>query len=218
MSEGFILPSQDVLLDAKNMVDQAHLLRIAFAGTSTQPGLIQRVEGLRPVVENLNQTLDEIRRLSATDAQIGSELGVQLAEISAALENFAKIVGKTVTDQFGDAFLAEQGQRLLIAVSQRLAIEGGQQALNHAVGVIKNELKNGAQTVADEALAEHHVRTTVELQAKNSSLQDQLSAANQKLNARIDSAMQNMIVAFFAGALVASCSLYFGPIYLKGIV
>ncbi len=214
MSEGFILPSQDVLLDAKNMVDQAHLLRIAFVGTSTQPGLIQRVEGLRPVVENLNQTLDEIRRLSATDAQIGSELGVQLAEISAALENFAESVGKTVTDQFGDAFLAEQGQRLLIEVSKRLAIEGGQQALNHAVGVIKNELKNGAQTVADEALAEHHVRTTVELQAKNSSLRDQLTAANQKLNARIDGAMQNMIMAFFAGALVAFCALYFGPIYL----
>lgn len=217
MSEGFILPSQDVLLDAKNMVDQAHLLRIAFAGTSTQPGLIQRVEGLRPVVENLNQTLDEIRRLSATDAQIGSELGVQLAEISAALKNFAEIVGNTVTDQFSDTFLAEQGQRLLFEVSQNLAKQGGKLAYQDALAEVREQLNEDAK----QLLNGKQVQSAISLSAENQALKreleatkQQLAAARQQLDARGYGYMQNVMISTILGCLAGACIVYMLPSFL----
>lgn len=55
------IPGSDALRDIADLVDQVHRLRLAITGTSTQPGLLAQVESARPVVDQLSDSLVELR-------------------------------------------------------------------------------------------------------------------------------------------------------------
>lgn len=183
----------DLAVTVKSIVDELNAIRPLFLGTESQAGM-----------------LEQMRVVSSHDAKTVAELHGRLNEVVRGFDAFEQRVSDLVRNSVSDAFLAEQGQRLLVEVSQRLAQQSAKEALNKALAVITGELKDGAQKIADEALAEHHVRTVTELQAQNRALKLQLDAALDKRSARIEGALQNMVIAFVAGALICASALYFG--------
>lgn len=196
---------------------ELRLLNVLLAGTSSEPGLLNRIENAKPVIERLAQILDEIRRLSAADAKIGSELGAQMHEISAMVEGFAEVVAKTVTDQFSDTFLAEQGQRLLFEVSQDLAEQGGKLAYQDALAEVREQLNEDAK----QLLNGKQVQSAISLSAENQALKreleatkQQLAAARQQLDARGYGYMQNVMISTILGCLAGACIVYMLPSFL----
>lgn len=158
-------------------------LNILLAGATGEPGLLQRLEASKPVVERLTQLLDQIHEVSEVDARTVAGLAQRLDRIGRMLEGFERHVGEVVIGTFDDAFLAEQGQRLVIEVSQQLAKQGAQRALDEALSVIATELDDAAQKIADSKLAKHHVTQVASLTATLTAVTLERDRAREELGA-----------------------------------
>ncbi len=190
-----------------DILTEFQLMKTLLTGAPGEPGLLQRVEAAGPVIERLTQLLDQLRAVSETDAQT-------VANLATRLDGFEQRVGQVVAGTFSDAFLAEQGQRLVVAVGQQLAQEAAKSALDKAVSAIAGEIADSAQKIPDRVLAEHHVKSVTELRGENLSLKSQLAAALDKNRERIYGAMQNMLMAFVAGALAAGIGMSYGSKFM----
>lgn len=195
-----------------DLLTEFQLVKVLLAGATGEPGLLQRVEESRPVIERLTELLGQLREVSETDTQAVANLAARLDGIVETFEGFEKRVGRLVSGTFSDAFLTEQGQQLVAEVAQRLATDGARESLEKAFRVIAGELNQGAQKVADAMLAEHHVRSVAELKAENLYLKKEVEAALDKRSARIEGAFQNMLLAFVGGAVVCGLAIYAAPL------
>lgn len=159
-----------------DILTEFQLMKTLLTGAPGEPGLLQRVEAAGPVIKRLTQLLDQLREVSETDAQ-------RIASLATRLDGFEKRVGRVVAGTFNDAFLAEQGQRLVIEVSQLLAKQSAQSAINQALDVITEELDDAAQKIADRMLAKHHVTQVASLTATLTAVTLERDRAREELGA-----------------------------------
>jgi len=191
--------AEDIRREFEEFLEIRHVL----IGTQSQPGLLSTTEKIDSQVNLLDEQVKKLFEICRAAEQV-----------SDSLSTFDQRVGATVTRTFSDAFLTEQGQQLVAEVAQRLATDGARESLEKALRVIADELNAGAQKVADGILAEHHVRTVAELRAENLALKKQLEAALDKRFARIEGAMQNIVLAAFGGVALGAIAMYFGSVFI----
>lgn len=166
-----------------DLLTEFQLVKVLLAGATGEPGLLQRVEESRPVIERLTELLGQLREVSETDTQTVANLAARLDGIVETFEGFEKRVGRLVSGTFSDAFLAEQGQRLVIEVSQLLAKQSAQSAIDQALAVITEELDDAAQKIADSKLAKHHVTQVASLTATLTAVTLERDRAREELGA-----------------------------------
>lgn len=166
-----------------DLLTEFQLVKVLLAGATGEPGLLQRVEESRPVIERLTELLGQLREVSETDTQAVANLAARLDGIVETFEGFEKRVGRLVSGTFSDAFLAEQGQRLVIEVSQLLAKQSAQSAIDQALAVITEELDDAAQKIADSKLAKHHVTQVASLTATLTAVTLERDRAREELGA-----------------------------------
>lgn len=166
-----------------DLLTEFQLVKVLLAGATGEPGLLQRVEESRPVIERLTELLGQLREVSETDTQTVANLAARLDGIVETFEGFEKRVGRLVSGTFSDAFLAEQGQRLVIEVSQLLAKQSAQSAIDQALAVITEELDDAAQKIADRMLAKHHVTQVASLTATLTAVTLERDRAREELGA-----------------------------------
>lgn len=131
------IPGSDALRDIADLVDQVHRLRLAITGTSTQPGLLAQVESARPVVDQLSDSLVELREQNLGAIKLVQHLEAISRELLVAIpENFfgtlqSQLFAERLTAALGDVVVAiaevVSNTKLEIAAEQ-LSAKAGQDA------------------------------------------------------------------------------------------
>lgn len=105
MDGEFRIPSAEALRDAADMVDQAQILRVAFTGTSSQPGLLAKIENARPVVEQLSRALAELSEQNGTSIALAQQLDSSCRDLLVAIPD--RLLGALNSSVFDEKLKCE---------------------------------------------------------------------------------------------------------------
>lgn len=195
-----------------DILTEFQLVKVLLTGASGEPGLLQRVEAVKPVIENLKNILDEIRKVSEVDVEVVADLSKRLDSVINRVNAFEKII-KAELNEFGDslqerlintfddAMFSEISTNLVIHTSRKIASDSATRAIQYESGKIAEALAKTLREISSKVFNAEYC-SIPDLQAQNSALKKQLAAAKQQQDERIVGAMKYMLIAAFGGLLV----------------
>lgn len=194
----------DLANTVKAIVDELNAIRPLFLGTDHQPGM-----------------LDQMRALTAKNAQNLAELGLRLDETVSQFNELDRRFDELVSHALSEAFLQEQAQQLILEVSGSIGIEVLREAQRELVRETYKDIQDDLRQLRDSA----EVRSTLTLSAENKALQreleatkQQLTAARQQLDTRGYGYMQNVMLATVLGCVSGATIAYILPYLLKQLL
>lgn len=192
--EDIRIPGSDALRDIADLVDQVHRLRLAITGTSTQPGLLAQVEDAKPVVDQLAESLIELREQNGTSIELAQLLEAHSRELLVAIPDrllstlqsqlFADRVQRSMADAVAGMADAASTARLELAANQ-IASQAGQNA-KHLVDEILARNEADSVLALDQQVREMQQRHDIEMQH----LVGQHQIALERLEAALDEAQK----------------------------
>lgn len=194
----------DLANTVKAIVDELNLIRPLFLGTDHQPGM-----------------LDQMRALTAKNAQNLAELGRRLDETVSQFDVLDRHFDELVSHALSEAFLEEKAQQLILEVSGSIGIQVLRDAQRELVRETYKDIQNDLQQLRDSA----EVRSTLTLSAENQALKreleatkQQLATAEQNLAERGFGYMQNVMIAAVLGCIVGASIVHVLPHFLKQLL
>lgn len=159
MGDEIRIPSADALRDAADMVDQAHMLRAVFTGTSSQPGLLAQIENARPVVEQLSRALVALSEQNGTSIELAQQLDSSCRDLLVAIPD--RLLGALNSSVFDEKLKCE-----VAGLISELGHETALARLKLAANDLATEPVESERKMVENILAERGAESVVALAAQ----------------------------------------------------
>lgn len=168
------IPGSDALRDIADLVDQVHRLRLAITGTSAQPGLLAQVEIARPVVEQLAESLIELREQNGISIELAQLLEAHSRELLVAIPD--RLLGTLQSQLFADRV-----QRSMADAVAGMADAASTARLELAANQIASQAGQNAKRLVDEILARNEADSVIALDQRIREIQQRQEIEVERL-------------------------------------
>lgn len=146
-----------------DLLTEFQLVKVLLTGTSSEQGLLQRVAESRPVIECLVEILDQMRKVSEQDTQAVATLAARADGMVQTFDIFEQRVKTLIQDSVSEAFISEQGRRILSAATEELSSHAMRETMKMVSRDIAKSLEGEAKEVSQAVLQGHGVNSALQL-------------------------------------------------------